>query len=108
LGIKNLPISLPLSLRLEEGRVPGKNVKTDWRHRQSDFLVLIFCFRRIYRTSDRKKGGIFMAYFGSKGWLVQQLKEAGIRYHPVERKKLETYRTATLIGLYQKYVKQNQ
>ncbi|MED4989289.1 MULTISPECIES: DUF2639 domain-containing protein [Parageobacillus] len=27
-----------------------------------------------------------MAYFGSKGWLVQQLKEAGIRYHPVERK----------------------
>lgn len=35
-----------------------------------------------------------MAYFGSKGWLIQQLKEAGIRYHPVERKKLETYRTA--------------
>lgn len=28
-----------------------------------------------------------MAYFGSKGWLVQQLKEAGVRYHPVERKK---------------------
>ncbi|MFC4183447.1 DUF2639 domain-containing protein [Saccharococcus thermophilus] len=49
-----------------------------------------------------------MAYFGSKGWLVQQLKEAGIRRHPVERKKLETYRTATLIGLYQKYVKKNQ
>lgn len=30
-----------------------------------------------------------MAYFGSKGWLVQQLKEAGIRWHPMERKKLK-------------------
>ncbi|MED4970178.1 DUF2639 domain-containing protein [Parageobacillus toebii] len=49
-----------------------------------------------------------MAYFGSKGWLVQQLKKAGIRYHPVERKKVETYRTATLYGLYQKYVKKNR
>jgi hypothetical protein len=51
-----------------------------------------------------KKRGMSMAYFGSKGWLVQQLKEAGIRRHPVERKKLETYRTAILYGLYQKYV----
>jgi hypothetical protein len=49
-----------------------------------------------------------MAYFGSKGWLVQQLKEAGIRRHPAERKKLETYKTAVLYGLYQKYVKQNR
>jgi hypothetical protein len=55
-----------------------------------------------------KKRGMSMAYFGSKGWLVQQLKKAGIRCHPVERKKLETYRTAILYGLYQKYVKQNR
>ncbi|BDG47094.1 MULTISPECIES: DUF2639 domain-containing protein [Parageobacillus] len=46
-----------------------------------------------------------MAYFGSKGWLVQQLKEVGIRRHPVERKKVETYKAAILYGLYQKYVK---
>ncbi|NUK31405.1 DUF2639 domain-containing protein [Parageobacillus sp. VR-IP] len=45
-----------------------------------------------------------MAYFGSKGWLVQQLKEAGVRYHPVERRKVETYKTAILYGLYKKYV----
>lgn len=43
-------------------------------------------------------------YVGSKGWMVQQLKEAGIRRHPVERKKLETYKATILYGLYQKYV----
>jgi hypothetical protein len=71
------------------------------------FLVLFFCFRRIYKTNNRKRR-MPMAYFGSKGWLVQQLKEAGIRRHPAERKKLETYKTAILYGLYQKYVKQNR
>ncbi|WP_170007128.1 YflJ family protein [Bacillus fonticola] len=45
-----------------------------------------------------------MAYFGSKGWFVQQLKENGIRYHPVERKKLETYKTHILRNLYRDLV----
>ncbi|MCL6585603.1 MAG: YflJ family protein [Anoxybacillus sp.] len=49
-----------------------------------------------------------MTHVGSKGWLVQQLKEAGIYRHPVERKKLETYKAAILYGLYEKYVKKGR
>jgi hypothetical protein len=71
------------------------------------FFSSYFFVSVVYIDKQRKRG-ISMAYFGSKGWLVQQLKEAGIRYHPVERKKVETYRTATLYGLYQKYVKKNR
>ncbi|MFT4413014.1 DUF2639 domain-containing protein [Fredinandcohnia humi] len=41
-----------------------------------------------------------MAYPGSKGWYVKVLKENGIYQHPVERKKLETYKTAILRRLY--------
>ncbi|MDR4889370.1 DUF2639 domain-containing protein [Bacillus sp. HNG] len=41
-----------------------------------------------------------MAYPGSKGWYVKQLKEKGIHQHPVERKKLETYKTYILRQLY--------
>lgn len=45
-----------------------------------------------------------MAYPGSKGWYVQQLKTKGINKHPVERKKLETYKTHILRGLYYEIV----
>ncbi|WP_453994209.1 DUF2639 domain-containing protein [Bacillus nitroreducens] len=41
-----------------------------------------------------------MAYPGSKGWYVKALKEKGIYHHPVERKKLETYKTYVLRQLY--------
>ncbi|TKC19566.1 DUF2639 domain-containing protein [Robertmurraya kyonggiensis] len=41
-----------------------------------------------------------MAYQGSKGWYVQKLKELGVHYHPVERKKLETYKSYVLRNLY--------
>ncbi|WP_010676372.1 DUF2639 domain-containing protein [Bacillus timonensis] len=41
-----------------------------------------------------------MAYPGSKGWYIKQLKEKGILQHPVERKKLETYKTYILRKLY--------
>ncbi|MEQ2529706.1 DUF2639 domain-containing protein [Robertmurraya yapensis] len=41
-----------------------------------------------------------MAYQGSKGWYVQKLKELGVYYHPVERKKLETYKSYVLRNLY--------
>ncbi|MFB6466159.1 DUF2639 domain-containing protein [Cytobacillus sp. Hz8] len=34
-----------------------------------------------------------MAYPGSKGWYVQKLKELGVSKHPVDRKKLELYKT---------------
>ncbi|PTY81858.1 DUF2639 domain-containing protein, partial [Heyndrickxia sporothermodurans] len=33
-----------------------------------------------------------MAYKYSKGWYVQKLKEKGIRYHPIGRKKIELYK----------------
>lgn len=41
-----------------------------------------------------------VAYQGSKGWYVQKLKELGINYHPVDRKKLEQYKTYVLRNLY--------
>lgn len=50
------------------------------------------------------KGVFLMAHLGSKGWLVQQLKDVGITHHPVELRKLETYKTSILYGLYEKYV----
>ena len=43
-----------------------------------------------------------MAYFGSKGWFVQQLKQQGIHYHPIDKRKLEKYRASTLRQLYWK------
>ena len=42
-----------------------------------------------------------MAHKYSKGWFVQQLKTAGIRYHPIERRKLELYKTYELRRLYE-------
>jgi hypothetical protein len=44
-----------------------------------------------------------MAYYGSKGWFVQELKKLGIYRHPVDLRKIETYRTAVLRSLYFKY-----
>lgn len=41
-----------------------------------------------------------MAYKGSKGWYIQELKEAGIRKHPIELKKLEQYKTYIVRNLY--------
>lgn len=41
-----------------------------------------------------------MAYEYSKGWFIQQLKAAGISYHPIEKKKLELYKTYILRRLY--------
>jgi hypothetical protein len=41
-----------------------------------------------------------VAYQYSKGWFIQQLKVAGIRYHPIERRKLELYKTYVLRRLY--------
>ena len=42
-----------------------------------------------------------MAYVGSKGWYVAKLKESGMRRHPIERRKLELYKTYVLRKLYE-------
>jgi hypothetical protein len=41
-----------------------------------------------------------VAYQGSKGWYVHKLKELGVYYHPVERKKLELYKAYILRNIY--------
>lgn len=41
-----------------------------------------------------------LAYQGSKGWYVQELKKLGVNYHPVERRKLELYKEFVLRNLY--------
>jgi len=41
-----------------------------------------------------------MAFRGSKGWFIQELKKMGISKHPVERKKLELYKTYLIRNLY--------
>lgn len=53
----------------------------------------------IVRTSMLERR-MRVAYQGSKGWYVQQLKEMGVRYHPVDRRKLELYKTYVLRNLY--------
>lgn len=51
----------------------------------------------------RAEGETVMAHLYSKGWFIQQLKAKGISKHPVERKKLEHYRTPVLRNLYLDY-----
>jgi hypothetical protein len=49
-------------------------------------------------------GGFIMAFKGSKGWYVQELKKVGITRHPVELRKLETYKTSIIRSIYEKHV----
>ncbi|RDI43117.1 DUF2639 domain-containing protein [Falsibacillus pallidus] len=44
-----------------------------------------------------------MAYRYSKGWFIQQLKTIGLTKHPIERKKLELYRTFVVRNLYEEH-----
>lgn len=55
-------------------------------------------FHKMERTCDY--GGNTMAYKYSKGWFLKELKEAGITKHPIERKKLELYKTYIIRNLY--------
>ncbi|WP_080845771.1 DUF2639 domain-containing protein [Cytobacillus gottheilii] len=41
-----------------------------------------------------------MAYHGSKGWYIMELKKRGIRKHPIEAKKLELYKTFVVRKIY--------
>lgn len=41
-----------------------------------------------------------MAYAGSKGWYVQELRKMGITKHPVDKRKLESHKTFELRNLY--------
>lgn len=45
-----------------------------------------------------------MAYPGSKGWYVGELKKLGISKHPIERRKLELYKTYIVRNLYKEIV----
>lgn len=47
-----------------------------------------------------------MAYPGSKGWYVQQLKLKGMNRHPVDRRKIELYKTFVLRNLYLQMIKE--
>ncbi|RLQ95222.1 YflJ family protein [Falsibacillus albus] len=42
-----------------------------------------------------------MAYRYSKGWFIQQLKSVGVTRHPIERRKLELYKTYIVRNLYE-------
>jgi hypothetical protein len=46
-----------------------------------------------------------MAYQGSKGWYVKELKKMGVLRHPIGKKKLEQYKTYELRNLYLTYLK---
>jgi len=41
-----------------------------------------------------------MAYEGTKGWYIQELKKLGVTKHPVEKRKLELYKTFVVRNLY--------
>lgn len=41
-----------------------------------------------------------MAYQFSKGWYLQELKKMGVNYHPIEKRKLENYKTFVVRNLY--------
>ncbi|GGE75917.1 YflJ family protein [Priestia taiwanensis] len=45
-----------------------------------------------------------MAFKGSKGWYIQELKKVGITRHPIELRKLETYKTSIIRSIYEKHV----
>jgi intergrase/recombinase len=46
------------------------------------------------------KGRRTMAYQFSKGWYLQELKKMGISHHPLEKRKLENYKTFVVRNLY--------
>lgn len=41
-----------------------------------------------------------MAYEGTKDWYIQELKKIGVTKHPVEKRKLELYKTFVVRNLY--------
>ncbi|MED4402615.1 YflJ family protein [Metabacillus fastidiosus] len=41
-----------------------------------------------------------MAYFGTKGWYIKELKALGMTKHPIERRKLELYKTYVVRNFY--------
>ncbi|MGA9225523.1 MAG: DUF2639 domain-containing protein [Mesobacillus sp.] len=41
-----------------------------------------------------------MAYDGSKGWYIKELKKMGLTKHPIDKRKLELYKTFVVRSLY--------
>jgi hypothetical protein len=52
--------------------------------------------------------GLIVAFKYSKGWFIKQLKEQGITKHPVDRKKLELYKTYIIRNLYSQLIEKDQ
>lgn len=64
--------------------------------------ILQYCpIQSLKDCSSGFLGGENMAYIGSKGWYVARLKEMGVTKHPIERRKLELYKTYILRQLYE-------
>ncbi len=49
-----------------------------------------------------------MAYQYSKGWYLQELKKMGIYHHPVDKRKLESYKTFVIRNLYFEKTNKNE
>lgn len=47
-------------------------------------------------------------YIGTKGWYVDQLKKMGVTKHPIEKRKLEAYKTYVIRAIYIEVKKQYQ
>lgn len=63
-------------------------------------MDMILVYKHIHETGTSIRRGFNMAYKGSKGWYIQKLKEAGIKRHPIELRKLELYKTYVVRNLY--------
>lgn len=59
------------------------------------FLLNAYSDMDMYRER-----GIMVAYQGTKGWYIMKLKEMGMTHHPVDRRKLELYKTYVVRNLY--------
>jgi hypothetical protein len=90
--------------KVKKRKIKGVN-KADLQLEQISFFHCHENRTSIIHIGQAKGKGFFkMAHFGSKGWLVKQLKEAGVTRHPIDRRKLEVYKASTLFRLYEKYV----
>lgn len=49
-----------------------------------------------------------MAYQGSKGWYVKELRKLGVNKHPIDRRNLKLYKTSVVRNLYLKYKEQDK
>jgi hypothetical protein len=58
----------------------------------------------VHSMKGNRDRGKKMVHIYSKGWFIQQLKNQGITKHPIERRKLELYKTYVLRNLYTQFI----